>query len=115
MDNYELCSSSIWAIFVVAKELGTLSGWQKCLTIGALLLTGGYGLLSLFKVQYDLGKARKRLDDAESHIFSMDEARWFGIERDSDPYLRGLLFTIALGLVQILGATFVAVYLLAKS
>jgi hypothetical protein len=59
------------AIFAAVREL-TLSGWQRCLLSGALLVAGGYGIACLAKVQCDLGETKKRLDHADAEIFSTD-------------------------------------------
>jgi hypothetical protein len=99
------------AIFAVTKELRPTSTLNYIL-IAAAIVACLYSLWVLSMVQRDLGKTRRRLDNANRNIFGYREYNELGMEPDSNPYRRGIMsFTGGLVLVLVVGATIVVFYL----
>jgi hypothetical protein len=61
----------------------------------------------LIGIQFDLMKARERLDRADKAIFSRTEFTQLDLKNEHHPFFRGLSFTIALVAVLVVGAVLV--------
>ena len=102
------------AAFGILKDLNPTPLALRYVGIGIVFLACLYGVAALIIVQCDLGDARKRISSADQNIFGTRERAHLGIQRDDDPYTRGLLFTLGLGLALVAGAVLVISYLGAK-
>jgi hypothetical protein len=102
------------AAFGIVKGLDPTPLALRYLSIGIVFLTCLYGVAALIIVQCDLADARKRIISADGNIFGTKERADLGIQRDEDPYGRGLLLTLGLGLALVAGAVLVIAYLGAK-
>jgi predicted DNA repair protein MutK len=99
------------AIFIIKKELSSLTSALECLLIAATIGAALYGLAALIVIQIDLGKARERIDKADCRVFGKKEYDYLGLQEEPRPYLRGMFFTGALMLVLVIGAGIVLFYL----
>jgi hypothetical protein len=99
------------AVFGIVKDLNPTPLVLRYVALGVVFLACLYGLAALIVVQCDLGDARKRITTADENIFGTTERANLGIQRDEDPYGRGLLVTLGLGLALVTGAVLVISYL----
>jgi len=99
------------AVFGIVKGLSPTPLVLRYVAIGIVFLTCLYGVAALIIVQCDLGDARKRISSADENIFGTKERANLGLQPDEDPYGRGLLFTLGLGLALVAGAVLMISYL----
>jgi hypothetical protein len=92
------------AIYAFAKGQPTLSNAQKYLLSYATLIAFLFGVIALSIIQYQLSKAKIRVDEVNRLIFRREEYVNLQMRNDIYPYIRGLEFTISLALVLLIGA-----------
>jgi DNA integrity scanning protein DisA with diadenylate cyclase activity len=94
------------AVFAVKREISPqldMMWFLRIVTaIGAL-----YGLWILMAIQFDLMRARERLDRTDKAIFSRTEFTQLNLKNEHHPFFQGLSFTIALVGVVVVGAVLV--------
>jgi hypothetical protein len=93
------------------SELSVLTCPLKCILIAAVIVACVYGLIALLLIQFDLMKARKRLDEADRNIFGDKEYGELKLSEEQHPYRRGMFFTGALMLVLLFGAVIIVSHL----
>jgi hypothetical protein len=85
------------AIFVFAKGLSKESYGETVLLTTATAAICWYGTAMLLHAQTDLSDARRRLDHAIKELFKdTKERNILGLEKETEPFIRGLEFTIPL-------------------
>jgi hypothetical protein len=75
--------------------------WLLILSVSGAALFGAW-LLCL--IQYDLGKARERIQEVDHKIFDADERSVLKIGKYQGPHLRGFSFLLVFILIDLCGA-----------
>jgi hypothetical protein len=92
------------AIFWVGNNMKQLTDSEKWSLTALTVVAGIYGVVLLVVIQYDMGQARRRIQDADVTIFDPQERAALGIERYRGPHRRGISFLAALIGVCVVGA-----------
>jgi hypothetical protein len=91
------------AIFWLSRDFRPTTHAERCSLTILVIVAGVFGVALLVQIQYDLGKARLRIQSADDIIFDPQERTALGIELYRGPHRRGLSFLLALIGVSVIG------------